>query len=140
MALLQGGMSKRSSNSRRKQFFHYTRSEGRRHSRLKLKEILESVYLFLYTRMTIREMSYTSGHSLNTNVDWNHIIREVCTLPYQKFRTIRRRKNNVFIVPLKPRKFIGNIRILTYQYLVLPPLFSLTILTRFGIEAFKLWK
>ncbi len=43
-------------------FFYYTESSGRRHSRLKLNEILEMLYLFLFTRMTIREAVYTTGH------------------------------------------------------------------------------
>ncbi len=59
-------------------FFYYTESTGRRHSRLKLNEILEMQYFFLFTRMTVREAAYTTGHSQNTVIDWFNMMRKDC--------------------------------------------------------------
>ena len=60
-------------------FFQYKESSGRGHARLKVNEILDLVYMFLFTRGTAREVAYTTGHSQTTVIDWYNMIREVGT-------------------------------------------------------------
>ena len=60
-------------------FFNYKEKPGRGHVHLRLNEILELLYMFIFTRSTIREVAYTSSHSSATIVDSYNMMREVCT-------------------------------------------------------------
>lgn len=60
-------------------FFTFIEQSGRLHSRLPLAQILELMYLFLHFRLTQSQCVYATKHSEHTVVDWNNLMREVCS-------------------------------------------------------------
>ena len=59
-------------------FLTYTDANRRPHSRLQLHVIMEVVYLYLYTKQTLRESCFNIGVTMSTLVDWHCSIRMTC--------------------------------------------------------------
>lgn len=60
-------------------FFTFMETSGKLHSGLPLRQILKLLWIFLYTHMTNRNSVYASKCAIQTVVDWNNLMREVCS-------------------------------------------------------------
>lgn len=63
---------------------------GRPNCKLPFSDIIETVYYFLHcSKLSIRELRDTIGHSHMTIVDWNTQCREVCSLAVKQLPKLR---------------------------------------------------
>lgn len=61
-------------------FFHYTNVHGKSDRKISLTDVLQIVWLWAYSKMTITDAAAAAHVSKQTITDWWSMCREVCTL------------------------------------------------------------
>ena len=65
--------------------FFYFKSDNFIHkSNIPITQVLEIVWLFLFSQSTVRDAAAATGHSLHTIVNWWKMCRLICTLTMDK--------------------------------------------------------
>ena len=64
---------------RTNKFFTYLDKNGKPHCNLSLRTIISIVYVFAFTRCTVRKACPITGCAMGTIIDWYNMCREVCS-------------------------------------------------------------